>query len=177
MKVKIEDIANWFFINSSKNISSSTVQILCYYAYAHYLAINDKKLFEAEFQAWTHCPTCIKLRENIVRDELYVKNANEIKDLEILEFLKKVIATYGNFEKYDLESIVQQCYAYNKAREGYGSCDPCYNVIKNEDIIIEYRFPIIKNFIIGNYSVEELAEEINNYFLEKDKKYLKKLLT
>jgi hypothetical protein len=44
--------------------------------------------------------------------------------------------------------------------------------IKDEDMIIEYRFPILKNFIIGNYSIEELAEEIKKYFTENEKKVL-----
>lgn len=68
------------------------------------------------------------------------------------------------------ESIVQQCYAYNKARENCESYNACYVNIKDEDIIIEYRFPILKNFIIGDYSVEELAEELKKYFSESEKK-------
>jgi hypothetical protein len=42
--------------------------------------------------------------------------------------------------------------------------------IKDEDMIIEYRFPILKNFILGNYNIEELAEEIKKYFSESEKK-------
>ncbi|WP_172403820.1 Panacea domain-containing protein [Clavibacter michiganensis] len=59
----VHDVAAFITSHFSQNISTMKLQKLCFFAQGWSLALQEKPLFEEEFQAWRGGPVCYPLFE------------------------------------------------------------------------------------------------------------------
>lgn len=103
--ITINEISDFFL--SKEEMTQKKLQKMCYYAYAWYLTLYNKYLFEKGFQAWVH---------GTVYPGLYYKykmygwrnirsKKQPVLDSELVEFLNIIYTTFGGFTGDELESM------------------------------------------------------------------------
>lgn len=135
-----DTIANWFL--QKEAMSPKKLQKLVYYAYAWNLVINHSKLFDEPFGAWVHGPTLFSLFKKYKEIDLIPQNPSLLpSDLspKTIDLLNQVWTEYGQYNQYELESIVHQEDPWLKARGQASPIENCYNFLKDEDIKKYYK--------------------------------------
>lgn len=141
----IFEVSNYFL--SALPMTHKKLQKMCYYAYAWYYTLYDKKLFDnGRFEAWIHGP---------VNRELFFKytgygwkeiseyhESNAINN-EIKQFLDTIIDTFGIYDGNELENMTHSEKPWKKAREGYEPYEIC-EVKIDDNIIKEYYSSLMK---------------------------------
>lgn len=125
----VYDVANWF-MKKGANIHKK-IQKLCYYAQAWSYVFNNAPMIDSDFEAWVHGPVnrqlWNKLKEygyfDINRDVLE-EIAKDITDINVLNVLEQVWATYGEYSGFELERLTHTELPWLKAREGYSDTEP-----------------------------------------------------
>ena len=129
-----------YFINKLE-LTPKKLQKLCFYAYAHYYATNNKKLFKAEF---------VESVQGVINKELdnYYKDykfkiipSSDLPTLntEIEVFLNLIIKKYGDLTAGQLEDLSLSEIPIKNARKGLYSFQSKSNKINDKDIINYYK--------------------------------------
>lgn len=136
------DIANYFL--SKEPMTNKKLQKLCYYTQAWYLALNNERLFNSNFEAWIHGPVCPELYHNFKNygyneiPQLNIMPENLQHDQYILSFLEQIYKLYGSLNGNQLEELSHSEYPWKNARGNIGSWKSCNNIIDNEDMRYYY---------------------------------------
>lgn len=144
-ETNIFEVAKAFL--SIEPMTHKKLQKLCYYAYAWYLTLYKKKLFDNKFEAWIHGP---------VNPELYHRYKEYGWDLipkveeplnlnsKIIEFVHEVFDSYGHLDGDQLEYLTHTEQPWQSARHGLESWEPSRNVL-DDKIIMEYYRKVFEN--------------------------------
>ena len=146
------DVANYFISRASLDAESGSVmthlklQKLCYYAQAWSLALNDKPLFQDEFEAWDHGPVCYDLYQKY-KDYGYtvINECDEDYELDVftdkeIEILNDVWDEYGKFDAKYLERLTHSEATWINSRNGYiPSEEKCRSSIDKSTIKKYYK--------------------------------------
>lgn len=140
-KTTIFDVAEYFLglssPGSSKGITHLKLQKLVFYAQALSFSINDKKLFEEDFEAWVHGPVSPDLyyayKKNGSReiDNNVEKPSIEVNDTKIINLTWRM---YGDKDGKFLENKTHNEEPWQKARQNLSYYDHSNNVITKESI-------------------------------------------
>jgi uncharacterized phage-associated protein len=140
------DMADYFIAlsNTTENlITNMQLQKLLYYAQAWHLAITERPMFEAEFQAWVHGPVIPAVYGQykqfswrpIERSELGEADVERIKRMlpeDSRGVLDEVTEQYFGVGAYELERLVHGEEPWKRARAGLAPDEPSHEVIRNE---------------------------------------------
>lgn len=144
-QIDVNRIADYFILRARETgepITHLKLQKLVYYAQAWYLALNGKRLFNGDFQAWVHGPVSRDLY-NRFRGFAWKPIDDEISEPslpdDIREHLEEVWEVYGGFTAFDLERITHEEDPWLRARAGLPPDANCENVISDEDMKSYYR--------------------------------------
>lgn len=125
----VYDVANWFVKNGA-NIHKK-IQKLCYYAQAWSYVINNAPMINSGFEAWVHGPVNRQLWDKLkgygycdIEPSIFIGTAKEITDVNVLNVLEQVWATYGEYSGFELERLSHTEEPWLKAREGYRDMEP-----------------------------------------------------
>lgn len=123
------DVANWF-MKKGANIHKK-IQKLCYYAQAWSYVFNNAPMIDSGFEAWVHGPVNRPLWDELKKYgyfdidlDVLSQKAKEITDVNVLNVLEQVWATYGEYSGFELERLSHTELPWLKAREGYGDTEP-----------------------------------------------------
>lgn len=148
MAITIFNVAD-FFLNRVETEQGSSIthlklQKLCYYAQAWYLALEDDKLFNENFEAWVHGPVNPNLFQRY-RDYQW-QNIQPVSDFDNsvftqdqLEHLEEIWDIYGKYDGKYLEDLTHEEDPWIDARDGYEPTERCNNVIDVNHMAIYYR--------------------------------------
>ena len=118
------------------------LQKLCYYAYAWYLTLNKKYLFQGPFEAWIHGPVHPDLYQSYKEygwmSIPQVSNKPDVVDDNIYEFLGFVYESYGEFSGDQLEAITHDEKPWVEARGSLREYEPSNNPINDTTIVDFY---------------------------------------
>lgn len=146
--VTIYDVANYFRNCVDRGAGSVMthlkLQKICYYAQAWHLVFEDRPLFGANFQAWTHGPVCPELYQEY-KDYGYSPipeaeglDPDCIFTTEQMEFLDEVWDTYGHYDGKYLEDLTHEELPWIEARAGIPEGQRCINVISEQTMKTYY---------------------------------------
>ncbi len=115
-------VADYFLSFSREHgdyLTNLKLQKMVFYAQAWYLAIFEKPLFDADFQAWVHGPVCPELYQRF--KECRWSPISENIDVPVLpdhikDFLTQVFESYGQYSAYQLEQMTHQESPWLEAR-------------------------------------------------------------
>lgn len=131
-------------------ITNLKLQKMVYYAQAWFYAINDRVLFDEDFESWVHGPVLPALYKDyrhfkwnpISRDDLDENSFNQIKiqlGSEVSDFLDELCGEYFGLSGYDLERLTHMEDPWIIARGGCSPDDSCKNIITKESMRDYYR--------------------------------------
>lgn len=127
-------------------MTNKKLQKMCYYAKAWYLALYDRNIIEAQFQAWVH---------GAVQPELYfhyrkygfgfIPKVNSTSDIpeEFMSFAGEIYKSYGHLTGDELEQLNHQEEPWIKARGARRPWENCSTIISEEDMKQFYRKMLI----------------------------------
>lgn len=108
----VDDIANWFLYavdrESGDSITHLKLQKIVYYAQSWSLALNDRELFEENFQAWAHGPVVRSLFDRFNGsgwDALGLPEEAPVIDKDTEELLMDIWEIYGQHTAKYLEEL------------------------------------------------------------------------
>lgn len=141
--VNVHSIAKTFL--NFEPMTPKKLQKLCYYAYSWYLALNDKRLFDNNFQAWIHGPVDPDLYNtyksygwsNIEREQYIPSEIGS--DPELLEFIEEVYESYGDLDGNQLEYLTHRESPWLNARGDLKPYEPSNNELSDYDISTFYK--------------------------------------
>jgi uncharacterized phage-associated protein len=119
-----------FILRAQGPMTAMKLQKLCYYAYGHHLAWEEKQLFPERFEAWANGPVCRELYE-VHRGRLQIRlgqvqqrggRASALTGGEA-ESVALVLETYGDLSAHQLSEMTHHETPWLKARERAGA-DP-----------------------------------------------------
>jgi len=124
-------------------LTNHKLQKLLYYAQAWYLAIQDKPLFEGNFEAWVHGPVLREVFHEysrfkwrpIQRDDLDQRYLDWFRaefGEELNEYMDNVVDEYFGLTSYELERLTRREEPWLKARHGLQEDEPSTNIIEND---------------------------------------------
>lgn len=159
IRYSVEDIANYFL--SKTKMTPEKLQKVLYFAYVWYLAImnNSKdelriKLFDENFEAWIHGPTCPKIYQKYKSTDLIEKYNEEILNItgEDKAILEQIWEVYGKYSANELESISQQHdpWRLTRAKNNCSASEWCIEIIQDELMYEYYSNKIyVQKYYIG----------------------------
>lgn len=118
---KIEEIIEWLLahdkfielMNYSDGITNHKLQKLLFYAQGLYLALNDKPLFNEDFEVWESGPVIrdiyFKYKDNNSRSIEYEEDY-ELENLnqEVQDFLELIYNNFAIYSTYGLSNMVNE---------------------------------------------------------------------
>lgn len=145
-----EVVADFFL--SKEELSPKKIQKLVYYSYAWFLATNNdtvesgdaitNKLFKETPEAWLHGPVFRSLYEKYKTygwRKVEKGKAPKIDNKDIVEFLEKIWATFGEYSADALEYMTHQETPWINARREEKSLQSTNNKISDLDIYVFYN--------------------------------------
>lgn len=144
-EISINQTADYFLRKShevGECLTNLKLQKLVYYAQAWYLAIYDKELFDAEFEAWIHGPVN---RDLYFRFKKYlwqpITEDIEIPKLSklIKEYLDEVFDVFGGISAYELERMTHNETPWIEARNGIPHDRKCSTPISQKTMKEFYK--------------------------------------
>ena len=132
----------WSQHESGSFISNLKLQKLLYYVQAWHLAVFNKPLFAAKFEAWVHGPVIPELyrqyREYGWRNiDAEVEKPDLPANLEA--FIEEVLDEYGPLDARRLEYLTHREDPWRDARKGLTPEEPCTCVIDEAEMAECYR--------------------------------------
>ena len=129
----IIDFAN----KAGELITNLKLQKLLYYAQGYYLAIESKKLFEDDIEAWVHGPVIPNVYHQY-KDFRWqpINKAVDIPTISktVTDFLNLIIETFLPIDAYKLERMTHKETPWINARGGLPPNATCQNTIKIADM-------------------------------------------
>jgi len=117
--------------NNKKEVTNKKLQKLVYYSQAWSLAINNKKLFNEEIEAWVHGPAIRSLYTeykhfgfNPIEEKIKISDITLTKKEK--DLINQVWNVYGKFDAGYLEMLTHSEKPWQEARrglEGYENSD------------------------------------------------------
>lgn len=128
-------IANWFL--TREKMTHKKLQKLCYYSQSWFLALEDKKLIDSDFQAWVHGPV-----NYLLYNKYRIWGWKKITETalsnalcqETSKFLEDVWETYGALDGDQLEELTHTEAPWKNARQGLGILENSTNIISDNDM-------------------------------------------
>ena len=134
-EISVFDVANYFL--SKQEMTPKKLQKMCYYAYAWYLTMYNKELFDnGKFKAWVHGPVNVELYHEFKQygwTEIPICNEPEFCN-ELKEFLDVIFNTFSHYTGNELEAMTHQEEPWIEARRGFEPEEPCNVLIKDSTI-------------------------------------------
>ncbi len=135
---------------SFDHCSNKKLQKLCYYLYAWYLTVYNKKVSDVNFEAWVHGPVCPEIYNkykvygwyNIPKFEgvLFISE-------EIYNFSNKIINYYSKYNADELEELSHKEAPWLCARHDLKPYENSNETISDEEIIKYYsKLHLYKQF-------------------------------
>ena len=145
-------IAAWFVNAIDREagdlITHLKLQKLLYYAQAWSLVLNQKALFEEDFEAWTHGPVLPSIYEKYKsKGHSPLDISEEDSDLseETLALLQEVMRVYGEKSARHLEKLTHQEKPWLAARGSLPLEARCTNKISKESMLAFYSEMLVGN--------------------------------
>lgn len=142
-KVDIFSVAN-FFLNIVDRDAGSTItplklQKILYYAQGYHLAINDKALFDEDFQAWAHGPANPAIYDKYKEygcSSISEPKENDVPnfDHDLVDFLYSIWNTFGIYDGRYLEELTHKETPWVEARKGFQPGEICTTVITKDSM-------------------------------------------
>ncbi|WP_100377045.1 Panacea domain-containing protein [Chryseobacterium geocarposphaerae] len=133
-------------------LSFLKLQKLLYYTQAWYLAFNNDKLFDSNFQAWIHGPVNRLLFDtykqykfmysDMLISDIQGDGYKELSD-DIKLHIDNVLDAYAGFSSSELERMTHEEDPWIDARKGFSDYERC-EVIISDDIMKNYYAARIK---------------------------------
>ncbi len=123
-------------------ITNLKLQKLLYYAQAWYLALNNKPLFEEDFEAWVHGPALPSQYRRFKKFEWkpIVKEISSVKiDDAVAKHLTEVVDVFGVETAAALEMMTHHETPWKDARRGLSSDQPSQAVISKKSMASFYK--------------------------------------
>lgn len=147
MSISVFDVSNAFL--TFESMTHKKLQKLCYYAQAWYLALNNDRLFNNEFEAWVHGPVCSELYnkyrgfgwDEIQKVEIYPKSITQNEDA--LELIYEIHRIYGGLSGDELEDLTHSELPWQEAREDLKPWRASNNTL-NENTMAEFYLNQLK---------------------------------
>lgn len=144
-RMEVEDLTAFDIAKTFLNYEKMTpkkLQKLCYYAYAWYLTLYKKRLFNGRFQAWIHGPVLPELYQEYKSYGRKPIDKTEVPDSvrkkpDVLDIIELVYKSYGHLDGDELEYLTHLEEPWLAARKGYRPDEPCQNEI-DDHIIYQY---------------------------------------
>lgn len=150
MAYNINDIADYIIINQTVNdknnyLSNLKLQKLLYYIQAWSYGINQKPLFDGDFEAWIHGPVNREIYNRFastknIYSEIEMNDCIN-KDVKIdnddAEFIDWILKNYAKFSGFELEKLSCSEIPWIKTRDMLDPYERCDKVI-SPDFIQEY---------------------------------------
>jgi uncharacterized phage-associated protein len=143
----VNQVANFFLTKEA--MTHKKLQKLTYYAYSWFLALEDRRLFENQFEAWIHGPVCTELYakyRNFGWQDIPKIESHEIENKSVLEVIENVYESYGHLDGDQLEYLTHQEEPWVEARNGIPSSIACNS--KLDDVVI-------RRFYLYQYEQEQ----------------------
>lgn len=118
-------------------MSNKKLQKICYYAYAWYLTLYNKKIAPIEFEAWVHGPVSRELYsyyKSYGWNDIPQHFGFILADNETILFAQQIWSKYGHFSADELEEMTHQELPWRNARAGYKYYEPSDIRLKDTDI-------------------------------------------
>ena len=122
---------------SFSSMSNKKLQKICYYMYAWYLTIYNKKIAPIEFEAWVHGPVSRELYnyyKSYGWNDIPQHYGFILADNDTIAFAQKIWDMYGGYTADELEARTHQEFPWTQARKGYKSYEPSEVHLKDDDI-------------------------------------------
>jgi uncharacterized phage-associated protein len=117
-----------YILRAAGPMTAMKIQKLCYYAYGHHLAWEEKQLFPERFEAWANGPVCRELYD-VHRGRLQIRlgqvqqrggrssalTGNERESVDL------VLEAYGDLSAHQLSEMTHREPPWLKARERAGA--------------------------------------------------------
>ena len=110
------------------------LQKLCYYAQGYFLALDNKQLFEEDFQAWQHGPVIPSLYTKY-KDYQWRQITEAVDEhVDVSERLRTIVHAYGRYDGAALSTMTHRESPWLNAREGVPETDGSSEVIPKESM-------------------------------------------
>lgn len=149
--IKINDLADYIITKLSEggeSLSNLKLQKLAYYCDAWFLAFQDKKLVDTDFQAWIHGPVSRELYDRFsstksLYSDITLDDCSADFQLEsvgiVSAHIDTILEAYGKFSGAQLEEMTHREKPWIEAREGYRPSQRCEVSMSNETIKEHYK--------------------------------------
>ncbi|HEX2959944.1 MAG TPA: type II toxin-antitoxin system antitoxin SocA domain-containing protein [Chitinispirillaceae bacterium] len=138
----IADFVIHFYHDHGDCVTNLKLQKLVYYIQAWYLAINNKPLFQEDFEAWVHGPVIPALYRRFKKysfsDILEHPDSPQLQK-SVIDHIKEVLKVYSGFSAFQLEQMTHNEDPWLKARKGIPEDESCTNIIKKSDMTVFYK--------------------------------------
>ncbi len=117
----IADFVIHFYHDHGDCVTNLKLQKLVYYIQAWYLAINNKPLFQDDFEAWVHGPVIPALYKRLKKYGFNDITENPKKPSlqeSIVNHIKEVLSVYSGYSAFQLEQMTHKEEPWIKARKG-----------------------------------------------------------
>lgn len=134
----IIDVAKYFL--NRRPMTLRKLQSVCYFAQCHYIGSYDKKLIDADFEAWKNGPTSRELYDEYFAWEsleIYSNGGYCLKN-ETINFLNKIFLKYGTMGDKAISKLIKKDMSWLNARIGLKKNEPCIIEIDMEEIHKDY---------------------------------------
>ncbi|GAA0403251.1 DUF4065 domain-containing protein [Microbispora corallina] len=120
---RVQDVAA-YILDQLGPMTAMKLQKLCYYAYGHHLAWEERQLFPERFEAWANGPVCKELyakhRGRFQLQPGEIKGDPKALDEGERESIDLVLAGYGDFSASQLSQMTHREPPWVWARERAG---------------------------------------------------------
>ncbi len=154
----VTDVAKYFLALAREDgdlITNLKMQKLVYYAYAHVLINNGRRLFKEPIEAWPNGPVVSNLYRQLKRygaspigeDFSRIESEAEFDALvarfpeDVLETLNGVYETYMPMSAFQLVTSTHGEKPWREARRGLSPTDHSENILADEDFIEQFTTP------------------------------------
>lgn len=137
-----DKIADYFIGLSNETgglITNLKLQKLVYYAQAWSLALNNKELFNDDFEAWVHGPVLRALYDKYkvlrwtpINKEVNFAAVQGSFSSEVQKLLAEVAETYFELDAYKLERLTHSEEPWIEARGSLADNEVCSNTISKD---------------------------------------------
>ncbi len=151
--MNVNDVVDYIVLRVNQDETNVLINLklqkLLYYTQAWHLGINNRRLFNGNFQAWIHGPVNREIYDRFnnmgksLYSEIYV---NDVKNREIMgcigqndsDFINFILDNYVRFSPTELEQMTHEEEPWVKARGGLSPLERCENIIRDEWMVEYY---------------------------------------
>lgn len=126
-----------YFQSRAKEINPFKLQCMLYYVQGWYLGINQKKLFDEDFEGWSIGPYLKKIFdrfEHLQGSDIKDKSKLVELDLKYITHIDKVLEIFGDLDQYELEVKMHNEIAWRWSRDKLLTFDKSSRPLDNDII-------------------------------------------